>query len=217
MIDLQYIQFSDTLNITGAQEIPDFLPRSLHITGEDFRHAIEVLINEVNSPSFVIASKNVIIAEVPNSQLRAIIQNLSILSSDFTATYQSRIRFRFGLNPTKTEGLRFLMQMYLKLLFTSAGSDAFSKNIGGSALKNLGKSFQLSQGQSIVSDFAIAVRRAESQMKTIQSQQTGFKDEERLLSASLLNATFEPNLTALLARVELISQAGTRAIANLEL
>lgn len=216
-MDLQFIQFSDTLAITGAKEIPDLDPRSLQITGVDFRHAIEVLINESNSPSFAIANKTTIIAQVPDDQKKSIIRNLSVLSSDFTATIQSRIRFRLGKDPKKVSGLKAMMQTFLKLLFTTAGTDAFAKKIGGSGLKNLGKSFHLSQSQTIVSDFAISVRRAESQMKALQSQQPRMSDEERLLSATLLNAKFDPQLTALLARVELISQSGTRAIANLEL
>lgn len=216
-MDFQYIQFSDALRVAGAREIPGMVPRSLEITGPDFRHASEVLINESNSPHYAIASKNIIIAEVPDAQKKATIRSLSVLSSDFTATIQSRIRFRLGKDPKKVSGLKYMMQVFLKVLFTTAGTDAFAKKIGGSGLKNIGKNFGLGQTQTIVSDFAISVRRAESQIKALQSQQTRLSDDERLLSASLLNAKFDVNLTALLARVELIAQSGVRAIANLEL
>jgi len=216
-VDFQYIQFSDALRVAGAREIPGMVPRSLEITGPDFRHASEVLINESNSPHYAIASKNIIIAEVPDAQKKATIRSLSVLSSDFTATIQSRIRFRLGKDPKKVSGLKYMMQVFLKVLFTTAGTDAFAKKIGGSGLKNIGKNFGLGQTQTIVSDFAISVRRAESQIKALQSQQTRLSDDERLLSASLLNAKFDVNLTALLARVELIAQSGVRAIANLEL
>jgi len=216
-VDLQFIQFNDALDITGAKEIPDLEPRSLQIEGVDFRHAIEVLINEVNSPSFAIAAKNIIIAQVPPTQARSIIRSISILSADFTATIQSRIRFRIGQDPKKATGLRAMMQTFLKVLFTTAGTDAWATQLGGSGLKNIGKNFNLSQSQTVVSDFAIAVRRAESQIRNLQSQQYRLPDEERLLSANLLNARYDPQLTALLARVELISQSGRRAIANLEL
>jgi len=216
-MDLQYIQFSDSLPITGAREIPDLVPRSLQIAGVDFGHAIEVLINEVNSPSFAIANKTMIVAQVPDAQVNSIIRNLSVLSSDFTATVQSRIRFRFGKDPKKVTGLKFMMQTFLKILFTTSGTDAFVPRLGGSGLKNIGRNFHLSQSQAIVSDFAISVRRADTQMKALQSQQTRLSDDERLLSANLLNARFDPQLTALIARVELIAQSGVRAIANLEL
>jgi hypothetical protein len=216
-VDLQFIQFSDALVIRGAQEIPGMTPRSLQIAGPDFRHAVEVLINEINSPNFAIANKNTIIAEVPASEKKNTIRSLSVLSSDFTATFRSRLRFRIGRDPKKVGGLKAMMQTFLKLLFTTSGTDAWAQKLGGSGLKNLGRNFGLGETQTIVSEFGISVRRAETQMKALQSQQTRIPDDERLLAANLLNAKFDVNLTALLARVELISQSGVRAIANLEL
>ncbi len=216
-MDLQFIQFQDALPITGVDEIPDLFPRSLEISGIDFRNATEVLINESTSPSFVIASKNKILAEVPGVDKRTTIRNVSILSADFTATVQSRIRFRFGQDPKKLTGLKAMMQVFLKLLFTTNGTDAFAPQMGGSGLKNIGRSFDVGQGSTIVSDFAIAVRRTEQQIKALQSKQPRLPDDERLAAARLLNAKFDVNLTALLARVELIAQSGKLAYANLEL
>jgi hypothetical protein len=216
-MDLQFVQFNDALAVTSAREVPDMIPRSLEIRGPDFRHATEVLINEENSPSFAIASKTVVIAQVPTSQVKAVIRSLSVLSSDFTATVQSRIQFRLGRDPKKATGLKSMMQTFLKILFTDAGTDAFAQRIGGSGLKNIGRNFSLGDSQTIVSDFSISVRRAESQMRALQSQQPRLPDTERLLSANILNSKFDIQLSALVARVELISQSGTRAIASLEL
>jgi hypothetical protein len=216
-MDIQFIQFSDTLPVTGAREIPDIFPRSIQISGADFSSAKEILINEVTSPSFIIVNKRMIIAQIPDAQKSSIIESLSVLSSDFTATFQSRIRFCIGNDPKKVTGLKVLMQTFLKILFTTSGIDIFSRDIGGSALKNIGKSFNVSQSQTIISDLAMSVRRAEMQMKEIQNRQSRLLDDERLLAANLLNSQFDPQLTALITRVELIAQSGTRAIANLEL
>jgi predicted metal-dependent RNase len=216
-MDLQFIQFQDALPITGADEIPDLVPRSLEITGIDFRNAVEVLINEATSPSFVIAAKTKILAEVPDSEKGYVIRNVSVLSADFTATVQSRIRFRLGQDPKKAIGLRAMMQTFLKVLFTTTGSDAFATRIGGSGLKNIGRNFDIGQSSTIVSDFSISVRRTEQQVKALQSKQPRLPDDEKLASAKLLNAKFDVNLTALIARVELIAQSGKLAYANLEL
>jgi hypothetical protein len=216
-MDLQFTQFNDALELTGAREIPDYYPRTLELTGVDLSNAIEVLINEISSPSFVIASKKVIYAEVPGALTRYVIRNISVLSSDFTATIRSRIRFRLGQDPQKATGLKAMMQTFLKILFTTSGTDAFAKKVGGSGLKNIGRNFDVGQSATIVSDFAISVRSAESQMRSLQAKQPRLDDDERLLSANLLNAKFDVNLTALIARVELIAQSGRMAIANLEL
>jgi hypothetical protein len=216
-MDLQFVQFSDALQLTGAREIPDLEPRTLQINGPDFRSALEVVINDEGSPSFVIASKNTIMAQVPDGQVKSVIRSIVVLSSDFTATLQSHIRFRIGDNPKYATGLKSMMQTFLKVLLTNQGTDAFAKKIGGSALKNIGRNFDVGNSSSLVSDFAISVRRTEQQIRALQSFQPRMADDERLLSATLLNAKFDVNILTLIARVELISQSGIRAIASLEL
>jgi len=216
-MDLQFIQFQDALSVLGVDEIPDLIPRSLEITGNDFRSAVEVLINEASSPSFIVASKTKILAEVPHSEKKVTINTVSVLSADFTATIQSRIRFRIGQDPKKTSGLRAMMQTFLKVLFTTSGTDAFSASLGGSGLRNIGRNFNIGQSSTIISDFTIAIRRTEQQVKAMQSKQPRMPADEKLASAKLLNAKFDVHLTALLARVELIAQSGKLAYANLEL
>lgn len=217
MPDLQYIQFSDALNLTGASEVPDMEPRTLELIGEDFRTAIEVLINEMQSPSFVVASNRVILAQVPEGQEKERIRNVTVLSSEFTATFRSKIRFRIGDDPKTATGLRSMMQTFLKVLFTTVGTDAFSPTLGGSGLKNIGQNFSLDQTSNLVSEFAIAVSRTAQQIRTAEARQTRIPDDERLLSATVLSLRYDANISTLLARVELIAQSGTRAIANLEL
>jgi hypothetical protein len=216
-MDIQFIQFNDASTITQVEEIPDLVPRTLRVHGIDFRNTEEVLINEETSPSFVIASKNIILAQVPDANIRKTIRTVSVISADFTATVQSRIRFRFGVDPKKVTGLKAMMQTFLKILLTSPGTDAFAKTIGGHALQNIGRSFSSSDSSRVVSDFAIAVGRTSDQMRSLQSRQSRLPDDERLLAANLINSRFDVSLTALIARVELIAQSGKRAIANLEL
>lgn len=216
-MDLQVIQFSDALQVSSAQEIPGLSPRSLEIIGPDFRSAVEVYLNEMQSPNFVIASKTKIITEVPETQRKSIIRSITVLSSDFTASFRSKIRFRIGSDPKAATGLRALIQMFLKLLFTSVGTDAFAKRIGGSALKAMGGSLDSSNTSGLVSDFSIAVNRTVDQMRSLQSRQVRLPDDERLMSAELLHVRLDPATTALVARISLVPESGERAIVNLEL
>lgn len=217
MADIQFVQFSDALRVAGTVELPGVEPRTLEIRGPDFRSAIEVFINEEKSPSFVVAAKGVILAQVPTTMENAVIRSISVLSSEFTATFQSKLRFRIGSDSKSTSGLRAMMQTFLKILFTTAGTDAFVQSVGGSALRILGRQTNLQQSGALASDFAIAIRRTESQMRSLQSRQPRLPDDEKLLSAELLHVKFDPQLAAILARVELVSQSGIRAITNLEL
>jgi hypothetical protein len=216
-MDLQVIQFSDALQISGAQEIPGLSPRSLEVVGPDFRSAVEVHLNEVKSPNFVIASKTRLLVEVPEVLRKSIVTSIVVLSAEFTATFRSKIRFRIGDDPKPATGLRALMQTFLKVLFTTVGSDAFAKRIGGNALNSLGASFDASDTSNITSEFSIAVNRTVEQVRSLQSYQPRLADDERLMSAELLHIRLDPATTALVARVSLIPQSGERAIVNLEL
>jgi hypothetical protein len=216
-MDLQVIQFSDALQVTGSREIPDLTPRSLELTGPDFRSALEVQLNEVKAPNFVIAAKTRLLVEVPEGQRKSIITSIVVLSSEFTATFRSKIRFRIGDDPKAATGLKSLIQTFLKVLFTTTGSDAFAKRIGGSALKTLGASFDTMETSNIVSEFSIAVNRTVEQVRSLQSYQPRLADDERLMSAELLHIRLDPATTALVARISLVPQSGERAIVNLEL
>lgn len=216
-MDLQFVLFQDALRITGVREVPLIEPRSLQILGKEFYHAVEVQINETKSPSYVIANGGTIIAQVPNGQTKSNIRSVSVLSSDFTASFRSKITFRIGDDPTLTFGLKALMQSFLKLLLTTPGTDSFVQRVGGNGLKNLGGVFDSSQSASIVTDFTIAVSRTTSQIRAMQARQSRLDSDERLLSANVLHVRFEPSTTSLVARVELIPQSGKRAVVNLEL
>lgn len=216
-MDFQCFFFGDVLNITGAEEIPDLIPRSLNIHGRDFDHAVRVLINDIDSPSWVIASRSQIVAQVPTTIENSNITGLEVLSSDFTATQKSKLIFELGRQTQKASGLKAMMQTFIKILFTTPGTDSFAKRIGGGALESLGKSFDKNNTQNLVSEFSIAIRRAEMQMMALQSHQPRMAGDERLAAANILGVRLDPVSTTLLARVELIAQSGKMAIANLEL
>jgi hypothetical protein len=216
-MDIQYVQFSDVLDVTQAEEIPDVVPRTIRILGLDFDKAVEVQINEEVSPSFVVADKHTILAQVPSGQTYNTIKEISILSSEFTATFRSKLVFQFGKDPKKISGLKVMMQTFLKVLFTSPGIDVFNKTLGGGALKIIGDSISNDANQGLVANFAVAVSRTVEQIRALQARQTKLPDDERLLSADVLGLRYDPATTALVARIELTSQSGIRAVANLEL
>jgi hypothetical protein len=217
MLDLQFIQFNDALPLSGVIEVVGMVPRTLEVSGPDMRSAIEVYINDQRSPSFIVTDSKTLLVQVPAGVEDTTITDISVLSSEFTATIRSQVRFRFSTEPKKCTGLRAMMQQFLRLLFTTPGNDAFYPSVGGAALKNIGRSVDLTMTSDITSDFAISVSRVATQMVALQSQQTRLTGDERLLAANLLNVRFDPNTTALIARVELISESGLRAITNLEL
>jgi len=216
-MDISFVQYNDVLPLNDVEEVPGLEPRTLRIHGLDFDSAIDVLINDESTPSFVIADRKTIIAQVPDGQKYSTVRDISVLSSNFTATVRSKLEFKFGKDPKKITGLRAMMQMFLKVLFTTPGFDAFAKQLGGGTLTLIGGSIDVHNNPSLVAGLAIAISRTVDQIRALQARQPKIPDDERLLSAEPHGIHYDPATTALVARVELVSQSGVRAIANLEL
>ena len=216
-MDIQYIQFNDLLSLTSVDEVPDYTPRSLRIQGPDFTTAVDVVINEESSPSFVIASANVIVAQVPNDMITQVIRSVSVVSSDFRFTLESLVSFRLGADSKKATGLICLMQMYVKLLLTTPFRDAFSPSLGGGAQEALGTNADSTVDASVVTVVTRAVSVAADQMRAIQARQSQLSDDEKLMAANLLGCQYNVDITGLDVRVELVAQSGKTAIAALGL
>jgi hypothetical protein len=216
-MDLQFIQFNDTVDLSEVQIIPNFYPPTIQITGPDLTSVIEVQINGSKTPSFVVASSNKILAQIPAGAVGQVISSVVAISSDFTASLRSLLTFEIGDNPGEVSGIKALMQMWLKILLTTPGFDAFTKNLGGGAQQYVGSSYAASMSSSINASFAIAVQQTTNQVLALQAQQTRLPDDERLLTTEMLGLRYDPDLPGLLVRVALYTQSGKRALANMEL
>ena len=215
-MDIQFIQFNDSVNLSGVDIIPDFLPPSIQITGPDLTSVIEIQINGSKSSSFIVASKTKIVAQIPAGSVGQVINDVVAVSSDFTASLSSLISFEISDSPKKVSGIKALMQMWLKILLSTPGFDAFVKNLGGGAQKYVGSSYSASMSSAITGSFAVAVQQTTNQVLALQARQTRLPDDERLLTTELLGLRYDPNLPGLLARVAMYTQSGKRAIVNLE-
>lgn len=217
MTDIQVTYLRDVLPVDSADEVPGVVPRTLDVRGPNFRNVVKIEINEEEAPSFVIASKNRVLVQVPESQEKEIIRTLAVLSSDFTKTKSSQVKFEFTNNPRKVEGLQKLIQVFLLYLLRSPGTDAWYPKSGGGVQKLIGAHFSKSNAGGVSAAFTTAVSRVRTQVISLQASNTRLPANEKLGSVTVLSAVFNAQQTALLARVELISQAGQRAVVGLEL
>lgn len=194
------------------------LPRALDIIGEDFRSVDEVLINEIPSPDVLVLSQKRLIAQLPDSLQRAPnIVGVAVISRNLTVTPRSLIKFRISDQPGRVKGILRLVQKFLKVLFTTPGTDIWNQRTGGGGLKRIGQTFGADEGGSIISDFIISVDTTTRQIVAVQGRDPKLPRDERLLSAKVTKANFNRELGAIFATVELTSQAGRAATANLEL
>ena len=216
-IDFQVVFPQQIIPLNSVRIAAGTAVSTLDILGEDFRAVDEVVVNGAVSPGLVILSKTRLLAQVPDAALLQQITSVQIVSRSLVLTDKSLIKFQIGHTPSKVRGILRLMQLFLKVLFTTQNSDIFSQNTGASALKNLGRTFGGNSSGAIVSDFVIAVASAQKQIVTTQSRDSTIPRDERLLAAKVTQSSYNKNETALVVSVELTSQAGRAALANVML
>ena len=213
-VDFQAVFPQEVIPLIAIRQVPGMSPRTLDITGTDFRSLDEVLLNEIPAPGAVVVSQTRLLVPVPASLTQATITSVSVLSRRLTISQRSIIQFRIGRTPSKVRGILRLMQLFLKVLFTTPGQDIFTPKLGAAALKNIGRTFGKGQSDNIVMDFVLAVETTVRQILAIQSKDASLPFDERLLSARLLGSKYDHEQSALVVSVELTSQAGQAAVTN---
>lgn len=215
-VDFQVVFPQEAVNLNAVRVLPG-PPRIVDVQGEDFRAVDEVLLNRVASPDVVILSRTRLLAQVPDSQLDQEILTVNVLSRRLTVSPRSFLRFRVSKTPGKVSGILRLVQKFLKVLFTTPGSDIFNRTAGTGAMRSVGSTLNAGNGNDIVHNIVIAVDTAAKQIVSIQSRNASLPRDERLLSAKVLRASFNKEEGAIDVAVEITSQAGRSAVATLEL
>lgn len=213
MVDLQII-FPQELVPVSTVTLTSLLPPTLRVIGRDFRAVDEVLINDRAAPGVIILSRTALLCGLPQDLPPVAVSSVKVTSRTLALTDTSRIRFKLGRVPSKTTGILRLMQLFLKVFFTTPGTDIFNKGLGGGALKIIG-SASGRDGSGLVGDVFVAVATTERQVIAIQGRQQQTPPEERLLAARVTEARFSHAEAALMATIELTNQTGRAALANL--
>lgn len=220
-LDLQVVFPQRSVVLSNITPVPgtgvNGVPRAIDIQGTDFNSVDEVLINSLVSPDVIIINKTRLIAQIPDALQATTISTVSVITRSLSLSSQSLLRFRVGNNPGRVAGITRLMQLYLKILFTTPGKDIFAPRLGGGALAHVGATFGARDGGNILSDFIVSVDTTSRQIVSIQSRDSGIPRDEKLLSAKVSKAGFDRNEGAINVGIELVSQTGRSALANLEL
>lgn len=213
-LDFQVVFPQVVVPLSSVAQVPGMTPRTLQIVGQDFSSVDQVLINDLASPSVVVLSKTKLLAQVPSQLNLTLLTSVTVTSHNLTVSAQSLIKFQIGSPASKVSGILRLLQIFLKILLTAPGRDIFAPRIGGNGLKDVGLTFGSDEGGNIVSDFTIAVSTTVRQILAIQSKNPTLASSERLMSATVLSATYNSAESALIVSVEVTSQAGQSATAN---
>jgi hypothetical protein len=216
-VQLEVVRFRDLIEVLSIPRfVPGTTPPALEIKGEDFRSVERVVINDQSSPEFIIINKKTIYVQIPEAIKR--IKTIEVLSSNFTrSTSSSKLSYEIGPKTRKVEGILKLMQLFIKQLLQTPGSDIFNPERGGGLLTLVGAMGTGRGMNTIVGSVSRAVQTTVSQMRSSQINVPGLPLSEQLLSAEVTDFDiFERQMEARV-KVLLVSMAGKEAVTALEL
>ncbi len=213
-VDLQLVFPQEAVSISSISLVPGSSPPTIDVVGEDFSAVDSVTVNDLTAPGWFVASRTRMFITLPAGVTAAQVQTVNVLSNRLVFTKKSLLKFQISKTPSKVTGILRLVQLFVKTLFTTPGTDIFNKRLGGGALKNLGKSFSKTQSGVIVSDFVVAVDNTTKQIIRVQGNQPQLPPDEKLLGVQVIKAAFSAQEAALVVSLEITSQAGRLATAN---
>lgn len=214
---LEIVKFRDTVLVRGLTRfVPDLSPLTLEVVGDDFRSVEEVYINDVKAPEFMIVNLTTLWVQLPESA-RDHITSIEVLSSQFTAFERSKLNFKIGPKTKVVEGPQKLMQIFIKWLLQSPGSDIFSPSRGGGLQELAGKVTTTKRMEPILASITRAVNNTASQVQRAQVSLPSLPLSERLLSADITDVEVSTELMEAHVRIDLRTMSGETARASIQL
>lgn len=212
MNSIQLIRLLDVLEVNSIRNATGVSPRSIIVTGQDFKNVEQVLIDGLPAPAFVTYSTTELIAEVPLALRQSTLRSVNVLSNVLTLTDRSMVEFTFGVRPKIATGTLRLMQTYLRILLRTPGSNKFHTRSGGGLLNMIGKNIS----NTTAADVAVAVQTAKQYVINVQTSNRNLPPSERLLDAEIKTLDVDPLSTSVFLTVALTSHSGRVGTASLE-
>lgn len=213
MFDLQAIKLQDVVPVRSVREISQSPVRLFRVLGKDFRAVTEVFLNDIAAPGFIVESREMMVVEGPVTLGTAKVGSVLVVSSSFTLTESSRVLASLG--KTRAEGTLRLLQLFVKILLTTPGSDIFAPHVGGGLQQFVGRVVTDGNQADITGLFIRAVAQTRSQIMAMQASNPSIPPDEKLSSARVVSVTFDANTSSLQGRVALGTLAGKSALVNL--
>lgn len=214
-VDFQVVHPQQSIDLTGVTELVGYSTRALDIRGVDFSAVDDVEINDQLSPNWTVLGRKRLIAQVPVPEQTRGIYSVAVISNRLTFTRESLLRFRIGESPGKVSGMMRLIQLFVKVLLTTPGSDIWNPRLGGGLLQKVGGYNGKDEGKGLVGDVAVAVDTASRQILSLQAQEGNIPPSERLLSAGVTQASYDRHDLSLHVTIDLLNQTLRRGFANI--
>jgi len=200
-VDLQVIQLRQVLSITRMVEVPG-PPHLLYVYGPPTDQVTDVEVNGRRGYSFTTQGDAVVVT-LPNLM---VVRTIAVLGRIMGGVKEAAVVHGFPPHPGLLSGMQLLVQMFIKELLTTPGSDVFSPGSGGGARKIVGS--KVISNADLTTSIALALQRTAAAIQKKQAGNLTIPRPERLLSATLIRAQVSPGDESVTVDVELRNQAG---------
>ncbi len=218
MPTIEVIKFRDKLPITSVPGfVPGFQGEAIEITGQDLSNADRVIINEVDSPEFVIMNKSLIIAQLPETAKKRV-ATIEVVSSKFTQTEEaSAIAFELGNKTRTVTGILRLVQLFMKWMLQTPGSDIFNPSRGGGLQRYAGRLVSSKRMEPLMAAITKSVSTTTAQIRSAQLGIPGLSLDEKLLSAEMTTMQFYEKQMEARIKVRIRAVSGRNALSSIQL
>ena len=213
--DVRVFSYREALQVHSAQNVPDFLPRTLEILGDELGSAELVRMNGAFSPAVVVTGRSRILAQVPDHLATETLHEVDVFSSRIPGRGSAYLDFLMGPGFRTASGAELLMQTFLIYLLQTAGSDPYAPDRGGGIRALLGVTMG-ADASSMVDAINVAIVRATDSLRAAQAENPFLDPEEILAEARVLGSSASRDSSTVIIVLEVRSLAGEDAKAALE-
>jgi hypothetical protein len=143
------------------------------------------------------------------------VRTLEITSSLAVSRESSKLFFEIGSPSSQVEGIQKLVQLVIKVLLTTPGRDIFDPGVGGGFLRQVGRNLSRNNVPGLMTDLTVGISQTQTQIISLQSQDTAIPQDERLLSLNLIDALFDEASVSIFVALRVQSVAREAAVARL--
>lgn len=180
---------------------------------EDYSTVVMVVVNDFIIEELALYGQDLLAYISEEMDDTTDISYVALIAQEAEFSNETMLRLGFGVIPTEIEGADRLVQLFVKVLFQTPGSDIYNKTVGG-ALLRIKKRGSISGDLNAVSaEIAAAIDKTD---KDIRSMQSGLvlPAEERLVKAEILHIRPDYKTNDINVLVHLRTLAGTEAYFN---
>lgn len=209
MIDFRVIQPFTILPFVSMTREDNFL----RFKGpEDYSTATMVVANDEIIENIASYGPD-LLAYIPDGMDTTSLKYVAIIARETATSNETMLRFGMGPIPDYIAGSDRLVQLFVKTLFQTAGTDIYNPTMGG-GLNNIKKQGAMTGDINLTAaDIAAAIKKTERDVKSAQSS-INVPAREKLAGVTILNISPDYHSSDINVLVYLRNVAGTRSYFN---